>query len=186
MEDISEQQTRHELEDDSALAEAVKANQIIASNAFCSLPEAVVRLNTGDAAPISRRQYDIPFKIAPLVTQQVNEWLVKGKIVPAPPQCAWNQPILAVPKKDLQGQKTKIRVCLDPRPLNKILPDDRFPLPLIRDIFDNLSGQQYFITLDLKETYLQLPLHADDRIKTAFTWNSQQLMFAGAPFGLKP
>jgi hypothetical protein len=151
--DIHEQQSRHELEDDPALIEAVRANQLIASNAFCSLPEAVVHLNTGDASPISRRQYDIPFKIAPLVSQQINEWLAKGKIVPAPHQCAWNQPILAVPQKDLQGQKTKIRVGLDPRPLNKILPDDRFPLPLIRDIFDNISGMQYFSTLDLEESY---------------------------------
>ena len=98
--DADQQHFRHELEGDPVLKEAVKANQLIASNTFCNLPEAVVRLNTVDAAPIFRRQYAIPFIIAPPVTQQVNEWLAKGQVVPAPSQCAWNQPLLAVPKKD--------------------------------------------------------------------------------------
>ena len=143
-------------------------------------------LETGTAKPVWRRQYPIPKAAQPAVNQQVQKWIDNGKVVPAPAGCSWNNPLLAVPKKDSDGYKTKVRVCLDSRPINQLLPDDKFPMPLISEIFARLGGKRYFSTLDLEEAYLQLPIRRDHQLKTTFTWADRQWMFAGAPFGLKP
>ena len=94
--------------------------------------------------------------------------------------------MLASPKKDASGKKTKLRWCLDPRAINAILRNDKFPIPLIREIFDQLNHSKVFSTLDLKNSYHQFPVRPQDRVKLSFTWRRRRYMYAGAPFGLKP
>lgn len=97
-----------------------------------------------------------------------------------------NNTLTLAAKKDDKGNKTLWRVCLDPRPLNKELPDDNFPLPLVSDILARLAGHSIFSTLDLTQAYHRLPVHETDQPLTAFMHQGKQYMFKKAPFGLKP
>ena len=60
-----------------------------------------------------------------------------------------------------------------------------FPVPLIRDIFDQLAGKKVFTTLDLKSAYNRFLVHPDDQHKLTFTHDNQQYSFRGTCFGLK-
>ena len=93
--------------------------------------------------------------------------------------------MLVVSKKDLEGKPTKHRVCLDPRPINDLLPDDRFPIPLIEEMLERTAGSLIFFSIDLVNSYHQFPLVASDYQKTYFSALGRQFMFVGAPFGIK-
>ena len=74
---------------------------------------------------------------------------------------------------------------LDVRLLNKALVvDDKFQIPHIREALESFAGNVIFSEFDLQEAYLQFPLNPDSRPYTAFTWNRQQYMFVGCPYGL--
>lgn len=165
---------------------ALNANLAVPSTSFCNIPEATVHLATGESAPIYRRQYPIPKVLEPLLAKKVQKWIEQGVIKEAPPGCAWNSPIVWVAKKDEFGEKVDTRFCIDPRPINAILPDDKFPIPLVDSIFEKLGQAVVFSTLDLVDSYHQFPVAEEDQQKTAFTWNGKQWMFVGAPFGFKP
>lgn len=177
-------ETPHPLASHPDLIAAIDENQRIPLNSFCNLPEAVMHIHTGDHPPIWRRQYPVANKLQPAVQSQIQEWIDNGKVTDAPVGCPYNNPLLVVPKKDLDGNWTKVRVCEDPRAINQQTKPDRFPLPLIQDIFRFFGSCAIFSTIDLEQAYLQLPIFPAHRMKTAFTWLGRHLMFVGTPFGL--
>ena len=156
---------------------------------FCSLPEAQVSIRwpVGMAYPWIR-QYRLPQRWKGFVTQTVQDWLSKGVIEKAPIGCPVNNPLLTAPKREQDGSisKERCRVCLDIRSINRgMLENDRFPLPVIDDMFELLAGATIFSILDLDAAYNRFPIKVEDRFKTAFTWEGKQYQFGGAPFGLK-
>ena len=72
-------------------------------------------------------------------------------------------PILFVPKKD-----GSLRLYVDYRGLNLIIVKNRYPLPLITEIIDRVTGAKYFSKIDLKDVYYCLRIKAGDEWKTAF------------------
>jgi hypothetical protein len=84
-----------------------------------------------------------------------------------------------VPKKD-----GTLRMCIDYRALNAITVRNKYPLPRIDDLLDNLSGASVFSSLDLTSGYHQLVLHPDDVPKTAFNTHIGKYQFKVLPFGL--
>lgn len=154
---------------------------------FCSVPESTVRLeiDPADAPLLWRRQYAIAHSLREAASVIISRWLSEGKIVLAPPGCPYNNPITVAPKKDENGKLTGARPCLDTRALNRVLKsNDRFLIPHIRDLLDSFAGNSIFSEFDLQEAYLQFPLHPDSQPLTAFTWDGQQYMFAGCPYGI--
>ena len=147
------------------------------SGAFCNLPEATVHLDTGANKASFVKQYRIPYRLNRVFEETINKWLEKQIIIDSPVGCAWNSPLLAVPKKDANGNFVKSRVCLDPRHINNILADDKFPIPSLSELLDRVAGSAYFSSLDLEWSYHQFPLAQNDQEKTAFTYNGQQYMF---------
>ena len=117
---------------------------------FCSHEDALVHLNTGTSKPSFIHQTE--YKVAHALHAQVDEWLAKfkarGIIGFAPAGCPWNSPLVVVPKKDALGNKTKVRICLDPRPINAMI-DDNYPIPLVSNILASSAFGEYFSTLDL-------------------------------------
>ncbi|KAJ8651359.1 hypothetical protein O0I10_013130 [Lichtheimia ornata] len=164
----------------------MEANARIPKASYCNLEESVIELPTPGVHSSYHRQYPIPFSLRPAVDAAVKKWLEDGVIIRAPVNNAWNSPLTLAPKKDAQGNKTGMRPCLDPRHINRYLPDDKYPLPLIRDIFEALSGSKVFTTLDLTNAFHRFKIKAEDQHKTTFTHNGRQYMFQGCPFGLKP
>ncbi|KAD5961707.1 hypothetical protein E3N88_13180 [Mikania micrantha] len=108
---------------------------------------------------------------------QLQELLDKGFIRPS--FSPWGAPILFVKKKD-----GSFRMCIDYRELNKLTIKNRYPLPRIDDLFDQLQGATYFSKIDLISGYHQLRVHDDDVPKTAFRTRYGHYEFLVMPFGL--
>ena len=71
-------------------------------------------------------------------------------------------------KKDIFGNWTEKRMCGNYRPVNRKTKSNRYPMPMPEELFDVVGHARVFSTLDLRFGYHQLPLMADDRVKTAF------------------
>ncbi|CAJ0630411.1 5188_t:CDS:2, partial [Entrophospora sp. SA101] len=92
---------------------------------------------------------------------------------------SWASPIVVVKKKN-----NKLRFCVDYRKLNAYTEQDKYPLPLIADIFDSLEGSKYFSSLDLASGYWQMEVAEEDKKKTAFISKHGLYEFNRMPFGL--
>ena len=88
-------------------------------------------------------------------------------------------PILFAPKKD-----GGLRLCVDYRGLNAVTVKNRYPLPLISEIMDRVSGAQYFSKIDLKDAYHKLRIKEGDEWKTAFRTRYGHYEYLVVPFGL--
>lgn len=94
----------------------------------------------------------------------------------------YNSPILLVPKKSDNNKKW--RLVVDFRQLNKKIFPDKFPLPRIDTILDQLGKAKYFSTLDLMSGFHQIPLEDESRKYTAFSTTKGHYQFKRLPFGL--
>nr|GFC36206.1 RNA-directed DNA polymerase homolog [Tanacetum cinerariifolium] len=92
---------------------------------------------------------------------QLQELLERGFIHPS--VSPWGAPVLFVKKKD-----GSMRLCIDYRELNKITIRNRYPLPRIDDLFDQLHGAMHFSKIELRSGYHQLRVREQDISKTAF------------------
>jgi hypothetical protein len=164
---------------------SIQANERIPLISWCTIPESVIHLPTEKGKTAYRRQYPIPEKLKTVLQEQIEQWLQEGVIRVAPVNTDFNNPITCATKKDLEGNYTGIRVCLDPRALNLLLPDDRFPIPLVKDVFRSMGKSKVFTTLDLRQAFHRFKLAEEDQHKTSFTVDGQVYCFVSCPFGLK-
>ena len=127
--------------------------------------------------PISKA----PYRMAPTELKelklQLDELLQKGFIRPS--VSPWGALVLFVKKKD-----GTLRLCIDYRELNKITIKNKYPLPRIDDLFDQLQGAGVFSKIDLRSGYHQLRIKPDDIPKTAFRTRYGHYEFTVMPFGL--
>jgi len=168
------------------IAENLERN--FAAPMFCSHPDSVVHLSVKPEhkEKIFRRQYRMPESLREGTRQILKRWFEEGKIVKAPPGCKYNTPLLVVPKYDKDGIVTGIRVCTDVRQLNKyLIENDRFEIPYIPDVLSTFKGAKLFGEFDLKEAFNQFLLAPEGQPLTAFTFENEQYMFQGCPYGIK-
>ena len=92
---------------------------------------------------------------------QLEDLLNKGFIRSS--HSPWGAPVLFVKKKD-----GTFRMCIEYRELNKVTIKNKYPLPRIDDLFDQLKGASVFSTIDLRSGYHQLRVKDCDIAKTAF------------------
>jgi hypothetical protein len=107
--------------------------------------EFVIELQPG-TAPISKRTYRMPPKELAELKNQLQELLDKGNIRPS--SSPWSCPALFVKKKD-----GSLRLCVDYRPLNAVTIKNKYPLPRIDVLFDQLAGAKVFSKIDLRSGY---------------------------------
>ena len=128
-------------------------------------------------APISRA----PYRLAPAelkeLKAQLEELIEKGLIRPS--HSPWGAPVLFVKKKD-----GSLRLCIDYREINKATIKNKYPLPRIDDLFDQLAGSAVFSKIDLRSGYHQLKIREEDVPKTAFRTRYGHHEFLVMPFGL--
>ncbi|GJR00022.1 putative reverse transcriptase domain-containing protein [Tanacetum coccineum] len=122
-----------------------------------------------------------PYRLAPSELEELSGQLkeLQGKGFIRPSSSPWRAPILFVKKRD-----GYFKMCIDYRELNKLTVKNRYPLPRIDDLFDQLQGSQFFSKIDLRSGYHQLRVHEDDIPKTAFRTRYGHLEFTVMPFGL--
>ena len=87
--------------------------------------------------------------------------------------------MLFVKKKD-----GSMRLCVDYRALNEVTIKNKYPLPRIDDLFDQLKGAKYFSKIDLSSGYFQFKIRESDIPKTTFVTRSRQFEFTVMSFGL--
>jgi hypothetical protein len=121
------------------VAAALQRNAEIPPDAPCSHPMAVVRVDIpAGTKPIyvyPRRRIEQYKNQA--VTEQVTEWVNDGVIERCRVASPWNSALVVVPKKDNDGVVTGMRVCIDPRHINDLTPDDQHPLPHIMEYLED-------------------------------------------------
>ena len=108
---------------------------------------------------------------------QLQELLDKGYIRPS--VSPWGAPVLFVKKKD-----GTLRLCIDYRQLNKVTIKNKYPLPRINDLFDQVGEERIFSKLDLRSGYHQIHIKKEDIHKTAFSTRYGHYEFVVIPFGL--
>ncbi|GJS98637.1 putative reverse transcriptase domain-containing protein [Tanacetum coccineum] len=122
-----------------------------------------------------------PYRLAPSemkeLSEQLKELSDKGFIRPS--SSPWGAPVLFVKKKD-----GSFRMCIDYRELNKLTVKNRYPLPRIDDLFDQLQGSSVYSKIDLRSGYHQLRVREEDILKTAFRTRYGHYEFQVMPFGL--
>ncbi|GJS20747.1 putative nucleotidyltransferase, ribonuclease H [Tanacetum coccineum] len=129
------------------------------------------------ATPVAKSSYRLAPSELEEFPGQLKELQDKGFIRPS--SSPWGAPVLFVMKKD-----GSFRMCIDYRELNKLTVKNRYPLPRIDDLFDQLQGSQFFSKIDLRSGYHQLRVHEDDIPKTAFRTRYGHFEFTVMPFGL--
>jgi len=172
----------------AAIARAQERNRSIPLGTFCSDPLALITLDIkSEAVPQYRKQYKVDESTHLAISKQVEEWLKHGIIKLGDFGNRWNSAILGVSKKDpVTGQRTQIRVCIDYRPTNAVLNEPVIDnIPLVADLFQRVAGKKYFSALDMKWSFHQMPVSANDQEKTGFEWSGRRYVFRGAPFGIK-
>ncbi|WJX12848.1 hypothetical protein P8452_03301 [Trifolium repens] len=142
----------------------------------CREVEFFIDLQPG-TGPISESAYRMaPAELVEL-KGQIEDLLEKGFIRPS--VSPWGAPVLLVKKKD-----GKSRLCVDYRKLNKVTIKNRYPLPRIDDLMDQLRGASVFSKIDLKSGYHQIRVRDEDIQKTAFRTRYGHYEFLVMPFGV--
>nr|GEY17075.1 retrotransposon protein, putative, Ty3-gypsy subclass [Tanacetum cinerariifolium] len=127
--------------------------------------------------PISKAPYRMaPIKLKEL-KEQHQELLDLGFIRPS--VSPWGAPVLFVKKKD-----GSMRLCIDYHELNRVTIRNRYPLPRIDDLFNQLQGTKFFSKIDLRSGYHQLRVKEQDIPKTAFRTRYGHYEFLVMSFGL--
>jgi hypothetical protein len=122
--------------------------------------EFIIELLPG-TPPNSKRPYRMPVNELVELKKQIAELQSKGFIHPS--SSPWGAPVLFVEKKD--GTQ---RMCVDYRSLNEVTIKNKYPLPRIEDLFDQMKGASVFSKIDLRSGYHQLKIWESDITKTAF------------------
>lgn len=137
-----------------------------------------------DKEPVYIKNYRIPHTHKVEVDTQVKKLIEDGIVEPSTSE--YNSPLLLVPKKSLpNSDKKRWRLVVDYRQINKKLIADKFPLPRIEDILDQLGRAKYFSCLDLMSGFHQIELDEMSRDITSFSTSNGSYRFKRLPYGLK-
>jgi hypothetical protein len=136
----------------------------------------IIELQPG-TAPISKRSYRMPPNELVELKIQLQDLLDKGFIRPS--ASPWGCPALFVKKKD-----NSLRLCVDYRPLNAVTTKNKYPLPRIDILFDQLARAKVFSKIDLRSSYHQIKIRPSDIPKTAFSTRYGLYEYLVMSFGL--
>lgn len=138
----------------------------------------VHRIDEKDGAlPVHGPIYRLSEKELETLRGHLKTELEAGRIQPS---CSpYGSPVLFVPKKD-----GKLRLCIDYRALNKQTIKNRYPLPRVDDLLDQLRHAKVFSKIDLKSGYNQVKIHPEHTHKTAFKTRYGHYEYLVMPFGL--
>jgi hypothetical protein len=138
-------------------------------------------IRTGDAMPIKKNPYRIPYALRDEMKRQIDDMLEKGVITP----CAspWAALVILVPEKSPDGTP-KYRFCTDFRGLNSVTITPMYPIPDIKSNLSLVAGSKYFTLLDTENAYWNIPIKEEDKDKTGFVTPFGSFRYEKMAFGL--
>lgn len=142
-----------------------------------TIPGVEMSITLTSNQPIVRRPYRLAESEKQELRQLIEALLAEGTIRPS--SSPYSSPVLMVKKRS--GEK---RLCVDYRALNKITVKDSYPLPIIEELVDRLSGYEYLTVLDFRAGYHQIKMAADSIPFTAFITPEGKYEYVKVPFGL--
>src|SRR3989441_6228900 len=142
--------------------------------------EGYCHIETGNTPPIRQRSYRPSPRAREEISNQTEDMLRHGIIVPS--ESPWASPCVLVKKKD-----GSMRFCVDFRKLNLHSVPQRWPIPLLTDVWECLSKSKssMFTTLDMRSGYFQIPMDEESRPKTAFVVQDGTYEYTRMPFGIQ-
>lgn len=123
-----------------------------------------------------RRQ---PAALKPKIVDKLNEMVQNGYITKVDQPTEWVSSMVAVLRKD------KIRICIDPSDLNKVIKREHYPMKTIEEVVSTMPGAKVFSVLDAKSGFLQIELDDASSYLTTFNTPMGRFRWLRLPFGVK-
>ena len=172
-----------------AIQDSLDKNIKIRPDAVCSMKESIVQIPIDNPSDCFVRQYPLPVNAHNEIKDQLKEWLENGIVKKTIPSSVYHSPLLCVPKKDLNGKPTKLRICCDLRKINAAISSnyhENYAVPKISEIFDRVSANASIISkIDLHQAYMSYSVHENSREALTFSYNGLFYHWSRAPYGLK-
>ena len=131
--------------------------------------------------PVVKPPFKIPFSQETAVKQELDRMCKLGVISPQKEPTEWVSNMIAAKKKN-----GDIRICIDPKDLNKALLRPHHPMRTIEDVAARMPNAKVFSTLDAKSSFWQISLDKESSLKTTFSTPYGRYKFNRLPFGIKP
>jgi hypothetical protein len=139
-------------------------------------------IDPGEAAPVCHKiQRWAPQEVT-AIKAQVDSLLAAGLIEPS--DSGWSSRLVCAPKKNADGEKVDVRVCVDFRDVNALCVKDAYPAPNVDATLDQLSGSMWFSSIDLAKGYHQVPLTERAKQICSFRGPSGFFRYTHMPFGV--
>jgi len=135
-----------------------------------------------DERPIYQRRHKLSKHEWELVNERCKEFHEASLIQLSNPNFV--AVIVMLAKKDSTGLWIEKRMCGDCRPLNLVTPQDKYPMPIPKELFDSIGDSNIFTIMDLRQGFNQIVLVAKDRKKTTFHGSNKLWEWLVMPFGL--
>lgn len=168
---------------------AVSLNSAISGNVLDEYPEVFEGVGclpceyriklAADARPVVHAPRKLPIALRDSVKRKLDEMLDQGVIAKVEGPTDWVNSMTVVQKPN-----GDIRICLDPRDLNKYIKREHFKLPTLDEITAKLSGAKYFSSIDCKHSFWQLRLHNESTDLCTFNTAFGRFKFLRMPFGI--
>lgn len=133
-----------------------------------------------EATPVVCPPRRIPFALRSRLKDELDEMVRTDIIQKVTEPTDWVNALVVVEKP----KTGKLRICLDPRPLNKAIQRPYYPLPTLEDITPRLAGAQYFSVLDARSGYWAIKLNRESSMLTTFNTVYGRYRFKRLPFGI--
>jgi hypothetical protein len=133
-----------------------------------------------DVKPVVHAARKVPIALQKRLKEELQDMQKKEVIAPVEKPTEWVSSLVVVEKRE----SGKLRICLDPRDLNRAIRREYHPLPTLEEVTAKLSNAKFFTKLDARSGYWQIKLDQESSMLTTFNTPFGRFRFLRMPFGI--